>query len=146
MINQIPKGSGSTSRAERSCLMKGVQIRGVYFAEPDTNGCASLLLVYDRDHANTSALPIHGDFVVRQSAYNSDVAAPNNADNAMRFKVIRRWDFNPGQFPMYLQNVAQDSGTTALGATTVQECQSQFEAYVPLKDKELSFTTDAVGS
>lgn len=88
-LNQVPLGNSSVTRLGRRLQNTAISIRAkVYPGITGTQTVAGLILVWDRNPNAGAAIP----------AFNTVLTSVNsmsltNKDNASRFKILRRWNF-----------------------------------------------------
>lgn len=85
----IPQGNTVNTRNGKEISLKAVQVRGQVLAGTGSKERVCLMLVYDREPNAAAAVPVMTDILAAASS-----TALSNRDNAPRFKVIRRWEFN----------------------------------------------------
>lgn len=90
LLNTIAQDASPTGRIGKKIVMKGVHMHLRINAGTATIGekCA-LLLVYVRTNNQAATLPAWTEVLTTQSA-----TSQTNRDNASKFKIVRRWDFN----------------------------------------------------
>lgn len=90
LLNTIPTGSSAITRIGKRVNLKAVAIRGVIQAASATTiDSITMLLVYVRNNNQAATLPAWTEVLVSQSS-----TALTNRDNASKFKILRRWDWN----------------------------------------------------
>lgn len=127
-INQVPLGNSSITRVGRKLNITAVAIRGEVLAGSTTLATkATMLLIWDRNVNQSAALPPWAQILNAQN--------PNsltNKDNAPRFKILRRWDF-------------EILGNRTAGQIT-EKGLVKIEEFIKLKNKVTIFTTaDSTG-
>lgn len=90
LLNTIPTGTSAITRVGKRVCLKSVLIRGSIEAAGATIGekCA-LLLIYIRNPNQAATLPAWTEILTSQSS-----VALTNRDNASKFKIVRRWDYD----------------------------------------------------
>lgn len=92
VINQIPQNTSAVTRIGRKALMKALHIRGRHYCQSGGSSAAmtALYLVYipvlDR---TVTTMPPHNVITGAQDPETQTVV-----DNAQRFKILRKWQFN----------------------------------------------------
>lgn len=112
----IPTGTGVQARIGKMVQLDSVQIRGSVLAGSGSKEHCTLMLVYDREPNAAAAVPAATDILMTASSN-----ALTNRDNAPRFKIVRRWDFD----------IVGTPGTASVAA----ESQKVIEEYVKLGPK-----------
>jgi len=113
-ISVVPLGTSVNQRIGKMVNLTGVQLRGTVTAGSGSKEHCALMLVYDREPNQAAALPAITD-ILNSASSN----AQTNRDNAPRFKIVRRWDFN----------IVGTPGT----ASVAVESQHIIDEFIPLK-------------
>lgn len=127
-INQVPLGNSSITRVGRKLNITAVAIRGrCYAGTTGTVQKGTMLLVWDRNVNQSAALPAWNTILNSQTSI-----ALTNKDNAPRFKILRRWDY-------------EFTGNQTAGQINDKGLYS-IDEFVKMKNKITLFTTaDSTG-
>lgn len=85
----IPTGNTVNTRVGKQVGLVAFQMKGCVRAATLTSTHGALLLVYDREPNAQAAVPGLTDILTSATSN-----ALTNRDNAPRFKIVRRWDYN----------------------------------------------------
>lgn len=88
-INQVPQGNSAATRIGKKITMRNLYLRARAYANTACAQAVSVVLVYDRNPNAATTMPAFTSIFQFQHSLSQ-----SNVDNAARFKIVRRWNFD----------------------------------------------------
>jgi len=116
LTNTIGTGNSSITRIGKRCIMKAIQIRGAITpSAASVHDEICVMLIYVRSNNLASTLPAWSEILTSQNSISL-----TNRDNASKFKILRRWNYNV-------------AGSSTSGSNQTSNMNFLFDEYVVFK-------------